>query len=443
MSFEENVKDAVRRHHMLENADTVYVGLSGGADSVSLLFVLNGLSAEYGFKLRAVHVNHHLRGAESDRDMDFCSVLCGRLNIPLDIYHVDAAAYSREKGFSLEEGARELRYEIFGAIPDGCRFATAHTLNDSAETVIFNLSRGTGIKGLAGIPPVRDKFIRPLIYCKREEVEGYLAEKGQDFVTDSSNLSDDYSRNKIRHGVIPLLEEVHGGFLGNIRRMTENLAEDCDFMEKAAADAADKDLRTLHPALRRRVMLNFLKENDAEASGAKVSELENAVLHGGKVNLSSSAYAEAADGRLTVCYVSKKRVIFPETPVQVGRNPFLCDKTVIIEENNCEICDLNSIVNNLFTKESVDYDKIQGDVVLRSRRDGDSYVRVNRSFTSRLKKLMNEKYPPEERDGIPVLADEKGIIWVEGFGAADRVKIDENTKKIWNIRIEKNERRGS
>ena len=110
---------------------------------------------------------------------------------------------------------------------------------------------------------------------------------------------------------------------------------------------------------------------------------------------------------------------------------------VIIEENNCEICDLNSIVNNLFTKESVDYDKIQGDVVLRNRRDGDSYVRVNRSFTSRLKKLMNEKYPPEERDGLAVLADESGIIWAEGFGAADRVKIDENTKKIWNIRIEK------
>lgn len=434
MPFEENVRLAVSRYSMLRDVNTVYIGLSGGADSVSLLLIMRELAAERGFPLRAVHINHHIRGEESDRDMSFCQSLCERLEIPIDVYHVDAVGYSRENGFSLEEGARRLRYEIFEGIPDDCRLATAHTLNDSAETVIFNLSRGTGIKGLAGIPPVRDKFIRPLIYCKRGEVEEFLSKKGQDFVTDSTNLSDDCSRNKIRHEIIPLMDEIHGGFLGNIQRMTENLADDCDFIEKAAKDAEEKDLQTLHPALRRRVIMNFLKNSGAEISAAKVAEIEEAAVKGGgKVNLSGNTIAKIKDGRLTISAARRERIIFPDTRVHTGENPFLCDKTVIIEENNCENGNFRCIINDLFTKEMLDYDKIQGDVILRNRRNGDSYVRAGRSITSKLKKLMNEEYSEEERDLVPILADEKGIIWVNGFGIADRVKIDENTKRIWII----------
>lgn len=438
MSFEENVKAAVKKYGMLDSVNTVYVGLSGGADSVSLLLALIGLSGEYGFRTEAIHINHHIRGDESDRDQHFCEELCGRLNVPLKVCHINAEAYAKEHGLSLEEGAREQRYRIFGEIGENCKVATAHTLNDSAETVIFNLSRGTGIKGLAGIPPVRDKIIRPLIYCTRREVEEYLGNMGQDFVTDSTNLSDDYTRNKIRHRIIPLMEELHGGFASNIRRMTENLSSDCDCLEQLALSAENDDLRTLHSAVRRRVIINTLRKNQIEVNGERIDSLEQLVLNGGgKIDLSGDIYARSKNGKIIISRIPSERVIFEDTPVHIGRNPFLCENTVIIEENNCENGGSDNIINNSFTNASLDCDKIQGDVILRNRRNGDEYIRVNRSFTSSLKKLMNEKYDISERDLIPVLADSMGIIWVGGFGIADRVKIDENTTKIWNIRIDK------
>ncbi|MBQ2824225.1 MAG: tRNA lysidine(34) synthetase TilS [Oscillospiraceae bacterium] len=434
LNFEDNVKFAAEKHCMLKNVNTVYVGLSGGADSVSLLLALNSLKGEYGFKLEAVHINHSLRGKESDRDQLFCENLCSRLNIPCKVYTVDAAAYAKAQGVSVEEGARNLRYEIFSRL-DG-KIATAHTLNDSAETVIFNLARGTGIKGLAGIPPVRDKIIRPLIYCTREEVESYLEQLGQDFVTDSTNLTDDYSRNKIRHRIIPLMEELHGGFTGNIRRMTENLAADSDYLETEAEKAENDDLRQLHPAIRRRVIIRILKGNSVEVNGERVAAIEEAVLkNGGKINLSEDVYAAAKDGRLEIKRLSGCRIKFEDTPLQIGENPFLCDKTVIISQNNCEKGQKFHNINKIFTNECFDCDKIQGDIVLRNRRDGDGYVRANRAFTSSLKKLMNEKYPAEIRDFVPVIADEKGIIWVQGFGIADRVKIDENTVRYFEVSV--------
>ncbi len=434
MDFENSVKNAIEKHCMLKNVNTVFVGLSGGADSVSLLLVLHKLKAEYGFDLEAVHINHSLRGDESDRDQRFCEKLCGCLSIPCTVHVVDAAAYAKAHGLSVEEGARNLRYEIFSSL-DG-KIATAHTLNDSAETVIFNLARGTGIKGLAGIPPVRDKIIRPLIYCTREEVEAYLSELNQEFVTDSTNLTDDYSRNKIRRRIIPIMEEIHGGFTGNIRRMTENLAADSDFLESEAIRAENEDLRKLHRAIRRRIIINKLKKQGIEVNSHRIAEIEAAVLKGqGKINLKADVYAIVKDGITEIKTIKNQRIEFEDTPLKIGENPFLCDKTVIISQNNCEKGQKFHNINKMFTDECFDCDKIQGVAVLRSRRDGDSFIRANRSFTSSLKKLMNEKYPAEMRDFIPVIADERGIIWVEGFGIADRVKIDENTVRYYEVRV--------
>jgi tRNA(Ile)-lysidine synthase len=440
MSFEENVRKAVSDYDMLKDTSAVYVGLSGGADSVSLLLVLKALSEEYGFSVRAVHVNHHLRGKESDRDMEFCAALCERENVPLDVYHVNAKEYSESHGLSVEEGARELRYEIFSAIPKGCRFATAHTLSDSAETVLFNLARGTGIKGLTGIPPVRDNFIRPLIYCKRADVEEFLRQKNQDYVTDSTNLTDDCSRNIIRHKIVPVMQDIHGGFYGNVRRMTENLSADSDCLEMLARENAGNDLRRVHKAVRRRVIRNILSDNHFEISYAKIDEIDKVLLDGGgTVNLSDEISLDISEGKVTICpnkAVKMRRINFHEIPANVGINTFLCDKKVIIYENKCEKEDYNRIVNKNFTKEVLDCDKIQGKAVLRNRRDGDSYKLIGRNFNSKLKKLLNENCPQEKRDYMAVIADEEGIIWTELFGIADRVKTDDKTKRIWDIRVE-------
>lgn len=432
-----NAKLAAERFDMFGGAETVFAALSGGADSVCLTLALKELSAEYGFKLKAVHVNHLLRGEESDRDENFCRELCAEQDIPLTVFRADAAAYAGEHKMSLEAGARKLRYGFFDSVCDEkTRIAAAHTLSDSAETVIFNLCRGTGLKGLCGIPPVRDKIIRPLIYCKREDIISFLSEKGQGFVTDSSNLSDDYSRNKIRHNVIPVLEELNSGFFESIKRLTESLSEDERYLSEQAERLADDDLRSTATPIRRRVIRTKLRNAGIEPSGEKILAAEKCILKGnGKTGLSGEIYAVSKNGRMKIERIPQSRIIFPETAVKIGENPFLCDKTVIISVNNGENNAGTASVNNLLTKNVLDCDKIQGELYLRNRRDGDSFVRAGRSFTSSLKKLMNESIPLGDRDFIPIITDEKGIVWAERFGVADRVKADACTKRSITIKV--------
>lgn len=432
-----NIKLAAERFDMFGGADTVVAALSGGADSVCLTLALKELSEEYGFALKAVHVNHLLRGAESDRDEQFCRDLCEREDIPLTVFRADAAEFAKAHKMSLESGARKLRYGFFDKVcEDSAKIATAHTLSDSAETVIFNLTRGTGLKGLCGIPPVRDNMIRPLIYCKREEILSFLSEKGQDFVTDSTNLSDDYSRNKIRHNVIPVLEELNGGFFESIKRLTESLSEDERFLSELAAEHYDDDLRNVSTSVRRRVIKRKLAEAGIEPSGEKILSAEKCALKGnGKTILSGELYASAKNGRIRTEIIPRERIVFPETRAVIGENPFLCDKTVIISVNNGENNADSASVNDLLTKFVLDCDKIQGELILRNRRDGDGFIRAGRSFTSSLKKLMNESVPVGERDKVAILADENGIIWAEGFGIAERVKPDAFTKSYMNINV--------
>ena len=433
----ENARLAAERFGMFGGADTVVAALSGGADSVCLTLALKELSSEYGFTLKAVHVNHLLRGAESDRDEQFCRDLCEREGIPLTVFRADAAEFAKAHKMSLESGARKLRYGFFDEVcGDSAKIATAHTLSDSAETVIFNLARGTGPKGLCGIPPVRDKLIRPLIYCKREDILSFLSEKGQDFVTDSTNLSDDYSRNKIRHKVIPVLEELNSGFFESIKRLTESISEDERFLSELAAEHYDDDLRTVDTPIRRRVIKQKLREAGVEPTAEKILSVEECALKGnGKTVLSGELYAAAKNGCIRTEIIPRERLVFPETRAVIGENPFLCDKTVIISLNNGENNADSTSVNDLVTKSVLDCDKIQGELILRNRRNGDGFIRAGRNFTSSLKKLMNESVPVGERDKVAILADENGIIWAEGFGIAERVKTDAFTESYMNINV--------
>ena len=203
--FLQKVRDTIRAHHMLRPGQPVVAALSGGADSVALLLALHTL----GYAVRACHVHHGLRGDEADRDETFCRALCDAQHIALDVRRVDAAAHAREHGLSIETAAREVRYAALEAAAGGSVIATAHTANDNLETMLFHLARGTGAAGLAGIPPVRGSIVRPLLACTRDEVEDFLASRGQGFVVDSTNLSADYTRNQIRLTAVPALLAVN------------------------------------------------------------------------------------------------------------------------------------------------------------------------------------------------------------------------------------------
>lgn len=430
----EKISCTIEKFNMLKNGETVCCALSGGADSVALLLALKTLSAEYSVTVTAVHINHMLRGEESDRDEKFCRELCSRLNIPLTVFRKNAAAFAHSLGVSVETGAREMRYGIFSEIAAD-KIATAHNLNDNAETLIFRIARGTGLKGLCGIPPVRDNIIRPLLRCSREEIENFLSELGQDFVTDSTNLSESYTRNKIRHRIIPELTALHGAFPDCITAMTANFSEDEDCLSKLAEHLKNKDLRTVHPAIRKRIILNLLKKHGLEITALKAAELENAAVGGGgKINVGRGHTAFVRNGKITVAEDRAENII-PQKITEEGEYPFSSDRIVIISKINCEKMNGSQNINKNLTTELLDYDKIKGSIVLRNRLRKDKIKPAGTAHTKELRKLLQERLPYGMRGVTAVIEDGEGVVWAEHIGADERAAADENTTTALKIDI--------
>ena len=440
------VKSAVEKYNMLEMNDSVTVCLSGGADSVALLYAMLELKSCYNLNIQAVHINHQLRGAESDRDEDFCRSLCKKLDIPIFCKRIDVAAHMKQYGTSCEESARILRYQAFDEYSDGGKIATAHTLSDNAETIIHNLARGTGLKGLTGIPPVRANIIRPLILAERAEVEAYLKDKSQDFVTDSTNLTDDYTRNKIRHNIIPQLQKINPSFFKTIASDISVLQLEESFIAQASDEAYKKclvcenrleNLKDYHKAIRNRCIAAFLNNHGLRYSSDRIEAVDSILLHNGKINISQNVYIISEKGILFIEYVHEKNECSGfEMPLNTGRNFIygkkFCDVQITLNEN----CVKTQFINTNLANSALDYDKIIGVPVIRSRKSGDKIRLQGRNFTSSVKKtLINLKIPVEQRSSLCFIEDDEGLVFAEKIGIADRVKPDSSTKRLMIISI--------
>ncbi len=423
---------------MLRHGDSVTVALSGGADSTALLYGLLAVRDKYNLTVTAAHINHMLRGEESDRDEQFVRDLCEKLGVSLSVGRLDIPAL-RERGESIEECARRARYAFLKQSANG-KIATAHTADDNAETVLFNITRGTGLAGACGIPPVRDNIIRPLIFCSRRDIEDFCEQNGIAFVTDSTNLSDDYTRNRIRHNVIPELKEINPSFCDSVSRFTATLREtDCllSQLAEAAADNAKKgdkydcaELAKSHNAvLSRAVRLIAETETDILPDSMHTELICDIVKNGGKCQLTGGYFAEAKNGVLRFFGVTKSKN--PETQIAAISGCDFVNKTVNFGDLSvkCELICVENI-NSLLSNDSVDYDKIKGELKMRPRIGGDSIKLKGRPEKS-LKKLFCEmKIPCEQREKIPVVADDLGVVLVLGVGCDKRVLTDENTKNI-------------
>ncbi|MGN0649231.1 MAG: tRNA lysidine(34) synthetase TilS [Oscillospiraceae bacterium] len=309
-AFTEKVMRAISDCNMLNTGDAVVAALSGGADSVSLLHALITLSGQLGISVSACHVNHCLRGDESERDMHFCEDLCASLGVELKVLKVDVAA-QQHKHESLEECARRIRYAFFEEVSQGKKLATAHNSNDCAETVILNMLRGTGLKGLCGIPPVRGNIIRPLIYCTRAEVEQYCGDNSLEFVTDSTNLSCDYTRNKIRRQILPQMLDINGSLFETMSRMEKSLREDSELLENMASKALEKaqknngwiaaELTALPKPVRARAVKQILSSNGIEPSALRINSTLEIIEKGkGKFNPCRNRFVLIKKGVLLV-----------------------------------------------------------------------------------------------------------------------------------------------
>ncbi len=436
------VISAIEDFNMIESGQDILVGLSGGADSVALLLVLK----ELGYNVSACHINHQLRGEESDRDENFCIDLCKRLNIRLFVEKIDVITYCSQNKLGTEEGARELRYQTFSKYSNGGKVATAHTASDNIETVLINFTRGTALKGLCGIPPVRDSIVRPLIYCTRADVEEYLKEKGQDFVTDSTNLTSDYTRNKIRNEVVPILREINPSLEKSFIRTNHCLTADFCFLEDLSDCMLDqirisentydaRILKNMDTALSTRCIAEILKNNNLECCYDKVKEISAIIKAGGKINLSGDVYAESKSGKLKIYVYSQVDNKEVESPLTLDKEIPFFEKKILITKTNVNLFNKTTNVNKKFAISILDYDKIQGKAIVRNRRNGDRIRLAGRSHSSSVKKLFNTDISLEKRGNIVFLADEKGVIFIEGYGVAESVKVDKDTTNILVINI--------
>lgn len=426
----------IKEHSMISKGDTVGVGLSGGADSVALLHILVSNKEKLGIEqIKGIHIHHGIRGEEADRDLEFSKTLCEKLGVDFVYYYVDIPAEAEKTGESIEECARRIRYNLF-AKSSCTKIATAHNLNDNMETVIFNMARGTSLSGLCGIPYVRDIYIRPLLDCARNEIEDYLKEFELDYVTDSTNLCDDYTRNKIRHNVIPQLFEINPSFDVAFSNCLDSVKLANEYIMQSAVETLEKirdieencywcsRIENCSKAVKNQIISLILKEQNVPDITKKYI---NAVLHiienGGKASLGGNTTANS--DREILCFGEMQDIEHFEILVKDDKTPIktpigLVNLDYLLKE------DLQNL-NELEMQDAFDCDKICGNLTIRNRIDGDCYCPMGR-VNKKLKKLFNEReVSVYKRSKMLIISDDNGIVWTEYFGVAERCKIDKNT----------------
>ena len=408
-----------REQNMIRPGDTVICAVSGGADSVALLWALYLMRDKLNIKLSAAHFNHQLRDEESDRDQAFCEALCQRYDIPL--YLGSAEVKAGQKG--LEAAAREARYTFFESLPG--KIATAHTADDNAETVLMHLIRGTGLKGLGGISPIRGRIIRPMLTVTRQEVVAFLQEYCLEHIEDSSNSTDAFLRNRIRHHIMPLLHRENPSLSENLTQMALRLRQDEEVLQSlTAGEKPDVEaLRQMPEPLRKRHLAKFL-----EKAGVKEPESEHIQLAEGLVFSEKPSAKANFPGGVVICRrYDRLEKLERLDCLEVRELP--CPGIVELPEQEirigCEPSEQQILKWDRFTV----YPK--GKMRIRSRKTGDA-IRLQ-GGTKSLKALMiDRKIPADQRDLIPVICDDAGILGVWGFGAnLDRVSPEGNAVDIY------------
>lgn len=466
--FTRKVQDYIEKNALLGQKDRVLAGISGGADSVCLLLMLKRMEQIYGLTLLAVHVNHGIRGEEAMRDADFVQTLCQHLQVECITVKADVIAFARKEGLSEEEAGRIIRYREFERIRRERGFdsiAVAHNENDNAETVLHNLVRGTGIKGLCGMEPKTGQMIRPLLAVSRKEIEAFLEQEGQAYVTDSTNLDTRYTRNKIRLKVLPYIEqEMNPAVVEHILEAGRQLKEIENYLweetekvwktifhEESPWYLDAKKLSMLAQPIKERILLKAVER----AAGCRkdISSVHvHAVLHlldttGTKQ--CSLPYGLTAKKTYDKLFISKEadRASFGQVqdlnlPDEEGR-----EAVTILPDGRKVSCtwlpagrewkEIALRDENVCTK-YVDYGKIEDKLSLRTRMPGD-YLVINSAGNKKTLKayLINEKVPKDERDALWLIADGAHILWIVGHRISAAYKVGEKTDKILRINLQR------
>jgi len=433
-------------YKMLENTQTVIVGLSGGADSIALTHLLHSICTEKGFTLIAVHINHKIRALEAQRDEDFAVNFCKSMGIKVIVKRVDVLKHAKELKIGAEEAGRNVRYKVFCEVASkekNSKIATAHTLSDNAETIIMRLISGTGLKGLCGIPPMRGNIIRPLLGIKRAEIEDYCKKNNLKYIVDSSNLQKYYTRNKVRLDLIPVIKEINPDFEHSIERAIKTIREDESYLEEKSEEIFQlicckkefdiQRLQNLSKSLKNRVLLKIMKfYTDKRIDQKHLSQLNEII--------------ENKSGR--TCIPGNKFLICRNGKLKCEKEPFevhteweyrICPLNILTEIKTNIIIKVISISEYktklkgkcLESPWAVDADKLHFESVFRNRRPGDVFIFSSRGISKSIKKIFNElKIPPNQRYKVPILAYKNDIIWIDRIGVSKNYLPTEITKRV-------------
>ncbi len=417
--IEYTIENTIKKYDMLSSGDKVLVAVSGGADSMLLLNFLISVRDKYGITLAAAHVEHGIRGEDSVKDAEFVEDFCRSHNVEFHLLSINAPEEAKEYKMGVEEYSRKRRYEFFNSI-ECDKITTAHNLTDNVETALFRLARGSGLKGMCGIPPVRDKIIRPLIDVSSAEIREYCNKHNISYRTDATNFDNDYSRNYIRNEIIPSFAEISGDFINNAAAFISDAREDMTFIEKSAEKAYLKccdngrlrksDIKELDISVAKRVVLKYFSDYNVTLDRVHLNSILCLLDKSSRVQIKGDIFAVADGEFLRFADYSKKDKSFKYA-------------TQILKFSE-------------FDNKSVDFycdcDKIIGKVTVRSRIAGDTINPAGRGCSKSLKKLYNEmKIPPELRESVSVVADEQGVIGVIGYCVDERVKTCRDTKNIF------------
>lgn len=448
------ILDFIRRNRLFTPGDRVIVALSGGADSVCLLVILKKIEKELGLELKAVHVHHGLRGAEADRDSAYAKELSGKLSVSFACVRVDAARYAREHGMSVEEAGRHLRYEIFERQRlefQGTKIAVAHHADDQAETILYNLFRGTGLKGLGGMRPVRENIVRPLLTVSRTEILAYLKEHGISYCEDSTNFTTDYMRNRLRCQILPSIkEQINIQAAQNILHAGDMAAKADAYLEKQAEKILNRDgvfeknkdgsffscgigIETL--LMEDEILINYVIRQMIRSVNQSMKNITMTHVESAKALLSGSdgKQADLPYGLVAVKELKKLWIKIKKQADIVKKEPDYpfpkLDLSVFSYKKGQEI------PKNSYTK-WFDYDKIKCTLSVRYRQTGD-YMTLAGGGRKTIKAFMiDEKIPRQERDKIPLVTDGSHVLWVIGYRISEYYKIKEDTHTVIQVQLD-------
>ena len=440
--FEKDVARALSELCDDLNGKKILVALSGGADSVCLLTVLNSFSEKMGFSLCAMHINHMIRGEEADRDQSFCEQLCASKGLKIEAVRIDVPSEAKNSGKSIELCARELRYKALfkHCEENGIDFiATAHNANDNAETVMYNILRGSGIDGLCGIPAKRDNIIRPILGKTRKEIVEYLESLGSAYVTDSTNLENDYTRNYIRNVLLPCAMKVNGDAVGALNKLSKAAQTDTDYFSNVIngvlTDGKPCKLNDLPDALQIRAVRSLCLKKCGFTLGSKHTLAICKGLNTGgekRFNIPGGYIALTCNGMLSFEKADTEVCTIAEKELTEGKNYF-ANGAVCVELRSGTYRKGLEFADRCIFSVSLSKAEVKGGLYVRARTTGDSYVvrKINRNVK---KCFINKKVPASIRDMIPIICDDDGIVFVPFIGAADRV-FDKKCKDTYNLTV--------